>query len=174
MSLTGSFNWLAVALAGSAVLLIGWWFLRKNRRSNSALLDESIQKTHERLGQETLERLGIAREKKKQAVSSRSGLGATELLGIVKGLRSANAQWPTIVVAVNPKSNPAMRWCAMKTTPPDTSTPKLKLLKPRVKVRLGGSLPTEGMDPGKYLVVCENAWLESTGKAHRAAFQFHD
>jgi hypothetical protein len=28
------------------------------------------------------------------------------------------------------------------------------------------------MQPGKYLVVCEGAWLEPTGKNHRAVFQF--
>jgi hypothetical protein len=28
------------------------------------------------------------------------------------------------------------------------------------------------MSPGRYLVVCENAWLEPVGKGHRAALQF--
>jgi hypothetical protein len=53
--------------------------------------------------------------------------------------------------------------------------PKLKLVKPEGTVRLGGTLPTDEMQPGKYLVVCENAWLESVRKhtqEHRAAFQF--
>jgi hypothetical protein len=56
-----------------------------------------------------------------------------------------------------------------------TPTPNLKLVKAKPNVRLGGTLPTEGMEPGKYLVVCENAWLEPVSKhtqEHRAAFQF--
>jgi hypothetical protein len=28
------------------------------------------------------------------------------------------------------------------------------------------------MEPGKYLALCENAWLEQRGKRHRAALQF--
>jgi hypothetical protein len=63
----------------------------------------------------------------------------------------------------------------MKTTPPNEPTPKLKLVKTKVKARLGGTLPTEGMAPGKYLVVCENAWLEPVSRhtqEHRAAIQF--
>jgi hypothetical protein len=48
----------------------------------------------------------------------------------------------------------------------------LKLLKTKPAVRLGGTLPTDDMQPDKYLVVCEHAWLEPTGKNHRAVFQF--
>jgi hypothetical protein len=33
-------------------------------------------------------------------------------------------------------------------------------------------MPAEDMAPGKYLVACEGAWLEPTGKNHRAVFQF--
>jgi len=54
-------------------------------------------------------------------------------------------------------------------------TPTLKLVKTKANVRLGGVLPTEDMPPAKYLVVCENAWLEPMSKhtqKHRAAFQF--
>jgi hypothetical protein len=55
------------------------------------------------------------------------------------------------------------------------STPKLQLVKAKPNVRLGGTLPTEDMAADKYLVVCENVWLEPVSKntqAHRAAFQF--
>lgn len=52
------------------------------------------------------------------------------------------------------------------------STPRLQLVKNKPTVRLGGSLPSEEMEPGKYLVACENAWLESTGKNYRAVLQF--
>jgi hypothetical protein len=54
-------------------------------------------------------------------------------------------------------------------------TPTLRLVKAKANVRLGGSLPTEDMEPGKYLVICDTAWLEPVSKhtqEHRAAFQF--
>jgi hypothetical protein len=60
-------------------------------------------------------------------------------------------------------------------SPTNASSPKLQLVRSKPKVRLGGNLPTEGMGPGKYLVLCENAWLEPMSKhtqKHRAAFQF--
>jgi hypothetical protein len=50
--------------------------------------------------------------------------------------------------------------------------PTLKLLKTTPAARLGGALPSEDMPPGKYLVVCENAWFEPKGRKYRAAFQF--
>lgn len=54
-----------------------------------------------------------------------------------------------------------------------TESPTLRVVKPASPVRLGGTLPTEGMEPGKYLVTCENAWLEPLrGKGQRAALQF--
>jgi len=53
------------------------------------------------------------------------------------------------------------------------STAILRVVKTAPAVRLGGTLPTEGMEPGKYLVSCENAWLEPLrGKGQRAALQF--
>jgi len=60
-------------------------------------------------------------------------------------------------------------------SPKDASTSKLKLVKPKADVRLGGTLPTQDMQPGKYLVLCESAWLEPVSKTtqeHRAVFQF--
>jgi hypothetical protein len=50
--------------------------------------------------------------------------------------------------------------------------PNLRVVKSAPPVRLGGTLPTESMEPGNYLVSCENAWLEQRGKSHRAALQF--
>src|SRR5262249_29053841 len=61
------------------------------------------------------------------------------------------------------------------TPPPNAPTPKLTLVKTKANVRLGGTLPTADMAPDKYLVVCENAWLEPVSKntqEHRAAIQF--
>ena len=40
------------------------------------------------------------------------------------------------------------------------------------KLRLGGLAPSDEMQPGKYLVVCEAAWIEPVGKQHRAVLQF--
>jgi hypothetical protein len=60
-------------------------------------------------------------------------------------------------------------------SPQNESTRKLKLVKSKADVRLGGTLPTRDMQPGKYLVLCESAWLEPMSKAtqeHRAVFQF--
>ena len=36
----------------------------------------------------------------------------------------------------------------------------VKLVKPSPNIRLGGTLPAEDMAPGKYLVLCEHAWLK--------------
>jgi hypothetical protein len=55
------------------------------------------------------------------------------------------------------------------------SKPKanLKLVPAKAeKLRLGGLAPSEEMQPGKYLVVCETAWVEPVGKQHRAVLQF--
>jgi len=57
----------------------------------------------------------------------------------------------------------------------NASSPKLKLVKSKADVRLGGTLPAQDMGPGKYLVLCESAWLEPVSKntqEHRAVFQF--
>jgi hypothetical protein len=57
----------------------------------------------------------------------------------------------------------------------NASSPKLKLVKSKADVRLGGTQPTQDMGPGKYLVLCESAWLEPVSKntqEHRAVFQF--
>ena len=40
------------------------------------------------------------------------------------------------------------------------------------ELRLGGVAPTDDMQPGRYLVTCETAWIESVGGQHRAVFQF--
>lgn len=63
----------------------------------------------------------------------------------------------------NTKSNPQSG---------STQKPNLRVVKSAPAVRLGGTLPTESMEPGNYLVSCENAWLEQRGKSHRAALQF--
>jgi hypothetical protein len=39
-------------------------------------------------------------------------------------------------------------------------------------LRLGGVAPTDDMAPGRYLVTCETAWIESVGREHRAVLQF--
>jgi hypothetical protein len=60
-------------------------------------------------------------------------------------------------------------------TSQNASSAKPKLVKPKANVRLGGTLPTEGMAPGKYLVLCEGAWLQPVSKQtqeHKAVFQF--
>jgi hypothetical protein len=49
----------------------------------------------------------------------------------------------------------------------------LKLVAPKSNnLRLGGVAPTNDMAPGKYVVICETAWIEAIGKEHRAVFQF--
>jgi hypothetical protein len=56
-----------------------------------------------------------------------------------------------------------------------SSKPKFKLVKPKVDVRLGGILPTQNMAPGKYLVLCDSAWLDPvsrTTQEHKAVIQF--
>jgi len=54
----------------------------------------------------------------------------------------------------------------------EVKKPKLRIVTTKPAVRLGGALPTMDMAPGKYLAVCENAWLEPMRKGHRAALQF--
>jgi len=48
----------------------------------------------------------------------------------------------------------------------------LKLIKTKPDLRLGGDLPSEEMWPGKYLVICEGAWIQERGQRHNAVFQF--
>lgn len=51
----------------------------------------------------------------------------------------------------------------------------VKLVKPSPNIRLGGTLPTEDMGPGKYLADCDNAWLKPMSKytqEHNAIVQF--
>jgi hypothetical protein len=57
-------------------------------------------------------------------------------------------------------------------SPQNESTRKLKLVKSKADVRLGGTLPTRDMQPGKYLVLCESAWLEPMSKATRSTEPF--
>jgi len=60
-------------------------------------------------------------------------------------------------------------------SPQNVSSPKLKLVKSKADVRLGGTLPTADMVPDKYLVECDTAWLEQVSKntqEHRAVIQF--
>jgi hypothetical protein len=60
----------------------------------------------------------------------------------------------------------------MKNPHPKPNT-SLKLVPAKSeKLRLGGLAPSEEMKPGKYLVVCEAAWIEPLGKQHRAVLQF--
>src|SRR5215472_6846578 len=57
----------------------------------------------------------------------------------------------------------------------DKSIPQLRLVKTNAQVRLGGALTAADMEPGRYLVVCESAWLQSVSKytqEHKAVFQF--
>ena len=44
--------------------------------------------------------------------------------------------------------------------------------KPTPGLRLGGTAPSEDMQPGNFLVECETAWLEAVGKTMRAVLQF--
>jgi hypothetical protein len=89
---------LLLLVAAVAIVLLR----RRIGRDKKGRPDESTQ--------DTLKRLGIARDEKEQRkkvkrAASGSGLTATELLGITEKLRVANALWPAIVVAINPKSD---------------------------------------------------------------------
>ena len=49
----------------------------------------------------------------------------------------------------------------------------LKLVKAKLaELRLGGLAPTDDMQPGKYRVACEGAWIERIGSSARAVLQF--
>jgi hypothetical protein len=48
----------------------------------------------------------------------------------------------------------------------------LRVVKPAPALRLGGTAPADDMQPGKYLVQCEAAWIEQVGKEHRVVLQF--
>jgi len=57
----------------------------------------------------------------------------------------------------------------------NASRAKLKLVKPKANVCLGGTLPTQEMGPGRYLVLCDSAWLDPVSKntqEHKAVIQF--
>jgi len=54
----------------------------------------------------------------------------------------------------------------------EAKKPKLRIVTTKPEVRLGGALPTSEMAPGKYLAMCENAWLERVGRKYRAVVQF--